>query len=134
MAAWIRMIADEDADADLLEMLKLARTPHGTVDNVMRVHALRPSTMRGHVFGHDGADPLRGTGDAGDFAFETFHLVLPGVPVGWEQWTARAGTVTATCASGLMHPPVWPGCFPGSTEDREEWTRYPSIGIDKYHG
>ena len=49
MAAWIRMIADEDADADLLEMLKLARTPHGTVDNVMRVHALRPSTMRGHV-------------------------------------------------------------------------------------
>lgn len=49
MVAWIRMIADEDADADLLEVLKLARTPHGTVDNVMRVHSLRPSTMRGHV-------------------------------------------------------------------------------------
>jgi len=49
MAAWIEMISDEDADADLMEMLKLARTPHGTVDNVMRVHSLRPNTMKGHV-------------------------------------------------------------------------------------
>jgi uncharacterized peroxidase-related enzyme len=49
MAAWIKMITDEDADENLLEVLKLARTPHGTVDNVMRVHSLRPSTMRGHV-------------------------------------------------------------------------------------
>ncbi|MEM8755356.1 MAG: peroxidase-related enzyme, partial [Pseudomonadota bacterium] len=47
-SAWIEMIADEDADEDLLAALKLARTPHGTVDNVMRVHSLRPNTMRGH--------------------------------------------------------------------------------------
>ncbi len=43
------MIADEEADEALLEVLQLARTPHGTVDNVMRVHSLRPNTMRGHV-------------------------------------------------------------------------------------
>ena len=43
------MISDEEADDHLLETLKLARTPHGTVDNVMRVHSLRPNTMRGHV-------------------------------------------------------------------------------------
>tara|TARA_Y100000815_G_scaffold271602_1_gene298578 strand:+ start:1327 stop:1893 length:567 start_codon:yes stop_codon:yes gene_type:complete len=43
------MIADEDADDTLQEVLNLARTPHGTVDNVMRVHSLRPSTMKGHV-------------------------------------------------------------------------------------
>ena len=49
MSAWIKMIADEDADAPLRDVLDLARTPHGTVDNVMRVHSLRPSTMRGHV-------------------------------------------------------------------------------------
>ena len=49
MAAWIDMIADEDASEELLDVLELARTPHGTVDNVMRVHSLRPSTMRGHV-------------------------------------------------------------------------------------
>jgi uncharacterized peroxidase-related enzyme len=49
MSAWIKMISDEEADQDLLDVLQLARTPHGTVDNVMRVHSLRPNTMRGHV-------------------------------------------------------------------------------------
>ena len=49
MSAWIKMIPDEEADQDLLDALQLARTPHGTVDNVMRVHSLRPNTMRGHV-------------------------------------------------------------------------------------
>ena len=49
MSAWIRMISDEDADAPLKAALDRARTPHGTVDNVMRVHSLRPNTMQGHV-------------------------------------------------------------------------------------
>ena len=49
MSAWIKMLSDEEADEDLLAALKLARTPHGTVDNVMRVHSLRPNTLRGHV-------------------------------------------------------------------------------------
>ena len=49
MSAWIKMISDDDASPDLLDALQLARTPHGTVDNVMRVHSLRPNTMRGHV-------------------------------------------------------------------------------------
>ncbi|WP_172298507.1 carboxymuconolactone decarboxylase family protein [Pseudoruegeria sp. HB172150] len=49
MSAWIRMIPDEEADPALKDVLDLARTPHGTVDNVMRVHSLRPNTMKGHV-------------------------------------------------------------------------------------
>ena len=49
MTAWIRMLSDEDASSELKERLDEARTPHGTVDNVMRVHSLRPSTMGGHV-------------------------------------------------------------------------------------
>ena len=49
MAAWIEMIGDADAGPDLREALDRARTPHGTVDNVMRVHSLRPNTMHGHV-------------------------------------------------------------------------------------
>lgn len=49
MSAWISMISDAEADDDLLDALSLARTPHGTVDNVMRVHSHRPNTMRGHV-------------------------------------------------------------------------------------
>ena len=49
MAAWIEMVADGDAGPDLQDALSYARTPHGTVDNVMRVHSLRPNTMHGHV-------------------------------------------------------------------------------------
>lgn len=49
MSAWIRMLSDDEADETLKAALDMARTPHGTVDNVMRVHSLRPSTMNGHV-------------------------------------------------------------------------------------
>lgn len=49
MSAWIEMVSDAAADGDLREALDLARTPHGTVDNVLRVHSLRPNTMRGHI-------------------------------------------------------------------------------------
>jgi uncharacterized peroxidase-related enzyme len=49
MSAWIKMLSDEEADETLKAALDFARTPHGTVDNVMRVHSLRPSTMNGHV-------------------------------------------------------------------------------------
>ncbi|MEM8872326.1 MAG: peroxidase-related enzyme [Pseudomonadota bacterium] len=49
MTAWIKMISDEEASQELKAVLDLARTPHGTVDNVMRVHSLRPNTMVGHV-------------------------------------------------------------------------------------
>ena len=63
MSAWIKMISDEDANEDLLNILELSRTPHGTVDNVMRVHSLRPNTMRGHMVLyqaalHDGENTL----------------------------------------------------------------------------
>ncbi len=49
MTAWIEMIGDNDASPELKALLDEARTPHGTVDTVMRVHSLRPRTMRGHV-------------------------------------------------------------------------------------
>ena len=43
------MLSDESADHELAQALTEARTPHGTVDNVLRVHSLRPSTMKGHM-------------------------------------------------------------------------------------
>ena len=49
MTAWIAMINDTDASPRLKELLDKSRTPHGTVDTVMRVHSLRPETMNGHV-------------------------------------------------------------------------------------
>lgn len=49
MAAWISMIGDAEAGPALMSALDAERTPHGTVDNVMRVHSHRPNTMNGHV-------------------------------------------------------------------------------------
>ena len=49
MSAWIEMVSDEDASQELMEVLNLSRTPHGTVYNVMRIHSLRTNTMKGHV-------------------------------------------------------------------------------------
>ena len=48
MSAWIRMAPLEDAVGFLKEMYSKVMTPSGTVDNVMRVHSLRPQTMNGH--------------------------------------------------------------------------------------
>lgn len=49
MSAWIRMIPLEQARGKLAEMYERVKTPHGTVDNVMRAHSLRPQSMEGHV-------------------------------------------------------------------------------------
>jgi hypothetical protein len=49
MSAWIRMVPVAEASGTLAEMYDKATTPHGTVDNVMRAHSLRPHTMAGHV-------------------------------------------------------------------------------------
>ncbi|MCF6234445.1 MAG: peroxidase-related enzyme [Rhodobacteraceae bacterium] len=49
MSAWIRILSDDEAGDRLKELLDNARSPHGTVDTVMRVHSLRPETMHGHV-------------------------------------------------------------------------------------
>lgn len=65
MSAWIEFAPNDGADKSLAEALEMAKTPHGTVDNVMRAHSLRPSTMIGHVHLyravlHDGANRIPG--------------------------------------------------------------------------
>ena len=49
MSAWIEMIPVAEATGQLKEMYELAKTPSGTVDNVMRAHSLRPLSMQGHL-------------------------------------------------------------------------------------
>ena len=49
MSAWIKMIPEDEATGTLKDMYDEAMTPHGTVDNVMKIHSLRPHTMHGHV-------------------------------------------------------------------------------------
>ncbi len=47
--AWIKMITDNEASEEVKSVFDQARTPHGTLDNVMRIHGLRPDTMLGHL-------------------------------------------------------------------------------------
>jgi uncharacterized peroxidase-related enzyme len=47
--AWIRTIPEAQATGALERAYALARTPAGTVDNVMKAHSLRPHTMEGHL-------------------------------------------------------------------------------------
>ena len=49
MTTWIESIPPDDATGPLASVYELARTPHGTVDNVMQAHSLRPHTMMGHI-------------------------------------------------------------------------------------
>ncbi len=48
MSAWITMVGDTEASSELAACLDKARGPAGHVDNVMRVHSLRPHTLMGH--------------------------------------------------------------------------------------
>ena len=45
MSSWIKMMPVEGARGFLKEMFDKVMTPSGTVDNVMRVHSLRPQSM-----------------------------------------------------------------------------------------
>ena len=49
MRAWIEMVPPDVADGELSKLYEKARTPAGTVDNVMQAHSLRPHTLAGHV-------------------------------------------------------------------------------------
>ena len=49
MIAWISTIEPQDASSVLDELYAQVTTPHGTVDNVMKAHSLRPHTMAGHL-------------------------------------------------------------------------------------
>jgi len=49
MSAWIRIVQPENANEELQQVYEKAKSPHGTVDNVMKVHSLQPKTMLGHL-------------------------------------------------------------------------------------
>lgn len=49
MSAWIKMIEPSDAAGPLQDAYSQVQSPHGTVDNVMKVHSLQPRTMLGHL-------------------------------------------------------------------------------------
>ncbi len=55
MTAWIDMLPIASATGKLKKLFEKAKTPHGTVDNVLHVHSLRPATMEGHIVLYRGA-------------------------------------------------------------------------------
>ncbi len=49
MSAWIHMIPPAEAEGYLRELYDRVKGPQGQIDNVMKVHSLRPHTMEGHL-------------------------------------------------------------------------------------
>jgi uncharacterized peroxidase-related enzyme len=48
MTAWIRMLQYEESTGYLRELYDRVKGPGGAIDNVMKIHSLRPHTMEGH--------------------------------------------------------------------------------------
>ena len=46
--AWIPMIQEEKAEAELKEWYDKLREPWGGVDNIMKIHSLNINTLKGH--------------------------------------------------------------------------------------
>ena len=46
--AWIPMIEEDKAEAELKEWYDNLREPWGGVDNIMKIHSLNVSTLKGH--------------------------------------------------------------------------------------
>ncbi len=46
--AWIRLIAETDAEGELADLYRRVAEPDGSVDNVMKVHSANPESLRTH--------------------------------------------------------------------------------------
>lgn len=47
--AWIRMVPEEETEGELAELYREYMDPiHGVVDNILKVHGIRPKTLRDH--------------------------------------------------------------------------------------
>ncbi|MBI3503248.1 MAG: alkylhydroperoxidase [Proteobacteria bacterium] len=48
MTAWIKMLQYDESDGYLRQLYDRVKGPGGAIDNVMKIHSLRPHTMEGH--------------------------------------------------------------------------------------
>ena len=48
MTAWIRMLSYDESTGYLRQLYDRVKGPAGAIDNVMKIHSLRPHTMEGH--------------------------------------------------------------------------------------
>lgn len=47
---WIKMIEPLDAEGKLKDLYDQVQTPEGHVDNILKIHSLRPRTLQAHLF------------------------------------------------------------------------------------
>lgn len=48
--AWIEVIDENDAEGRLARLYRANMDPeHGVVDNILKIHSLRPDTLDGHL-------------------------------------------------------------------------------------
>lgn len=47
--SWIRVIDEGEAEGKLAEIYRRLKSPGGQIDNIMKVHSLRPRTLQGHL-------------------------------------------------------------------------------------
>lgn len=46
--AWIKVIAEDEAEGELREFYDKHTTPEGVVDNILKIHSLNPPSLHGH--------------------------------------------------------------------------------------
>jgi uncharacterized peroxidase-related enzyme len=47
--SWIDIVEPEDAEGRLEKIYKSVQTPDGHVDHILKIHSLRPMTLKGHL-------------------------------------------------------------------------------------
>ena len=47
--SWIKVVEPDDADGKLKELYSQIQSPDGQIDNIMKVHSLRPRTLIAHL-------------------------------------------------------------------------------------
>ena len=75
--AWIKMIAEEEANGRLAELYEKYREPWGGVDNIIKIHSLNVKSMQTHydLYAH----LMRGRSDLGRIQREMIAVVVSAV-------------------------------------------------------
>jgi uncharacterized peroxidase-related enzyme len=48
--AWIKMLETEEAKGSLKDLYEQVKSPSGHIDNILKVHSLRPRTLHAHLY------------------------------------------------------------------------------------
>ena len=75
--AWIPMIQEDKAAAELKEWYDKLREPWGGVDNIVKIHSLNVNTLKGHYDLYLSA--MKGTKDLSYFQREMIAVVVSNV-------------------------------------------------------